>query len=151
MAKRSSVTGGKQIAKNFRQIVPGLAVPLNEASRKALAPMLTAARANAPVRSGALKRSLAIKRRPRSSKIAPVHVIGPRVDFQAGDERPIKYAHIVEFGRAPNADGQGGLSGTRFLTRAFEATADAALQILKSELPLAVERRVKKLAAKGAR
>lgn len=131
----------------MRQVVPGLAVPLNEASRKALKPMLAATKQGAPVRTGALKRSLAIKK-ARSPKIRPVHLIGPRSDYQEGDNRPVKYAHLVEFGRAPNADGKGGTKGTRFMTRAFEATAQQVLKILETELPAAIERRIVKLASR---
>lgn len=146
--RKSAVTGGKEIAKAMRQVVPGLAVPLNEASRKALKPMLAATKQNAPVRSGALKRSLAIKK-ARSPKIRPVHLIGPRADYQEGENRPVKYAHLVEFGRAPNADGKGGAIGTRFMTRAFEATAQQVLRILETELPAAIERRIVKIAARA--
>lgn len=132
----------------MRKIVPGLAVPLNEASRKALKPMLAATKQNAPVRSGALKRSLAIKK-ARSPKVRPVHLVGPRSDYQEGDDRPVKYAHILEFGRAANADGKGAIRGTRFMTRAFEATAQQALKILEVELPAAIERRIVKLATRA--
>lgn len=148
MPKRSTVSGGKAIARNFRQVVPGLAVPLNEASRKALKPMLTATRANAPLDQGTLKRSLAIKR-AKSPKNAPVHLIGPRADWQEAGDRPVRYAHIVEFGRAANADGKGGMPGTRFMTRAFDATAATVLSILETELPAAIERRIVKLATRG--
>lgn len=145
--RKSTVTGGKQIAKALRQVVPGLAVPLNEASRKALKPMLAAAKQNVPVRTGALKRSLAIKK-ARSPKIRSVHLIGPRADYQEGENRPVNYASLVEFGRPPNANGKGGIRGTRFMTRAFEATAQQVLKILETELPAAIERRVMKLATK---
>lgn len=147
MPKKSSVSGGKEIAAAMRKVVPGLAVPLNEASRKALKPMLAATKQNAPVDTGALKRSLAIKK-ARSPKLKPVHLIGPRADYQEGDRRPVRTAHITEFGRAPNADGKGGIRGTRFMTRAFEATAQQVLRILEKELPEAIERRVVKLAAR---
>lgn len=147
MPKRSNVTGGRETAAAMRKIVPGLSVPLNEASRRALKPMLAATRHNAPVDTGALKRSLAIKK-ARSPKIRPVHLIGPRSDYQEGDDRPVRYAHILEFGRAPNSDGKGGMPGTRFMTKAFEATAQQVLRILEKELPEAVERRVVKLAAR---
>lgn len=149
MARKSSVTGGKATAKRLRQVVPGLAVPLNEASRKALAPMLRMARTTAPRDSGALRKTLIIKRSGRSPKIRPVHLVGPRADYELNGRRPVKYAHVVEFGRAPNADGKGGMEGSRFMSKAFDATAARALQILGIELPAAIEKRVKKLASKG--
>jgi len=145
--RKSSVTGGKAIAKAMRQVVPGLQVPLNEASRKAMKPLLAATRANAPVGEGALKRSLAIKK-ARSPRIRPVHLIGPRADYQANGDRPVKYAHIAEFGRAPGKDGKGGMPGSRFMTKAFEATSAKVLEILAVELPAAIERRIVKVASR---
>jgi len=146
--RKSTVTGGKATARAMRELVPGLAVPLNEASRKAMKPLLAATRANVPVDKGTLRRSLTIKR-AKSPKIRPVHLVGPRSDFQSGDDRPVKYAHIVEFGRAPNADGRGGFPGTRFATRAFESTAATVLKVLELELPEAILRRVAKIRAKA--
>ena len=134
----------------MRKFSSGFGVPLNEASRKAMAPLLAATRANAPVDEGALKRSLAIKR-ARSSKLKPVHLVGPRADYQRGGDRPVRYAHIVEWGRAGNADGKGGMPGTRFMTRAFEATSATVLEILERELPAAIERRIAKIAARTKR
>ena len=124
----------------MRELVPGLAVPLNEASRKALRPLVAATKANAPVDSGDLKRTIGI-RRVRSPKIRPVHVVAPSV----------RYAHIPEFGRAPNADGNGEIIGQRFMTRAFEATSAAVLKALELEIPEAIRRRVAKIAAKAKR
>ncbi len=140
--RKSTVTGGRDVAKRLRQVVPGLAVPLNEASRKALAPMLRMARATAPKDNGLLRKSLIIKRARRSSKMRPVHLVG-------ATGIAVHYAHLAEFGRAPGADGSGGSEGSRFLTKAFDATAAQALKILGLELPAAIERRVQKLAAKG--
>lgn len=146
---RSTITGGKQVAAAFRQIVPGLSVPLNEASRKAMAPMVRAAKAGAPVDDGDLKRSMVVKR-AKSPKASPVHVVGPRADFVGKNgKRPVKYAHVVEFGRAANADGKGGFPGLRFMTKAFEATAQTVIATLESEIPVAIAKRVAKLRAKG--
>lgn len=149
MAKRSTMTGGAATARVLRQIVPGLAVPLNEASRKAMKPMLAAAKANAPKDTGALRRSLTVKRR-RSPKDKPVHVVGPRKDATGKDGRkPVKYAHIVEWGRAAGKDGKGAMAGTRFLTRAFESTSEQVLRLFGAEIGPAIERRAAKLAARG--
>ena len=142
--KRSTVSGGKAIAKRFRPITPGLTVPINLASRKAMRPMLNAAKANAPRRTGLLKRALIIKNRKGRTLVGPdKSVTGAR------GAKPVKYAHIDEFGRAPRASGKGGQPGTRFLTRAFDATKDLVLRTFAAELGPAIDDRVKKLAAKA--
>ncbi len=151
MAKRSTVTGGKAVVKALRHVVPGLAVPLNEASRKALAPMLSTARANAPRRTGALAKSLAIKR-AKSAKARPVHLVGPRKDYVGpSGEKPVRYAHLAEFGSVPRFNGKRMDRGTPpqpFLTPAFEATKNLVLEIFGREIGPAIERRIKKLAKK---
>jgi HK97 gp10 family phage protein len=140
---KSSVTGGKQIAQRLRQLSRGLAVPINQASRRAMRPMLAAAKSLVPVEHGYLKKSLVIKNRKGTT------LVGPRKDFEAGGRRPVRYAHLVEFGRAPNANGRGGMKGSRFLTRAFDATKDVVLKNFEAEIGPAIERRVQQLAAKG--
>jgi hypothetical protein len=106
--------------------------------------MLAAARANAPVHDGDLRRSLAIVKR-RSPKARPVHAVGPRADFTGKDgAKPVRYAHVVEFGRAANARGSGEQQGTRFLTRAFESTSAAALKIFSETIGPAFLKRVTK-------
>lgn len=146
--KRSTVTGGKEIARRFKYAVPGLVPAINEASRKALKPMLAAARANAPIDDGDLRKSLAIVRR-RSARERPVHAVGPRADYVGKDgEKPVRIAHVTEFGRAPNADGKGAIEGTRWFTRAFESTAATSLRIFADTIGPAFLKQLSKRASR---
>jgi hypothetical protein len=77
-----TVRGGKETARNFRQLASFVSVPLNATSRFALQPTLAAAKSNVrsiPFRegTGTLAASLTIKRLPSSSKVNPVHQVGP--------------------------------------------------------------------------
>ena len=144
MPSRSTLTGGAAIARKFKAAVPGLLPAISEASRASLKPMLAAARENVPVRSGALKKSLAVKKL-RSARLKPSYAVGPRSDYvgKAG-QKPVRYAHLAEFGRPPNADGKGEEKGTRFLTRAFRATASEALRIFEQTVGPAFLKRLSK-------
>ncbi len=136
----STITGGKAVARRLGAIAPGLATPLTEASRKAMRPMLAAAKALAPVDDGDLKRSLTIKSKRGQT------VVGPNKKFIGRDgAKPGRVAHLVEFGRAAGANGRGGMPGTRFMSRAFEATKDQVVKIFGSEIGPAIERRAQKL------
>ena len=102
-----TVTGAKETARSFRQLASYVSVPLNATSRFALQPTLAAARRNVRALSfdeitGALAASLTIKRVPKSSKVSPRHQVGPAADFERRGRKPVKYAHLVEFGTAPH-------------------------------------------------
>ncbi len=140
----SRVTGHRSTATAFRRIVPGLKAPIGYASRKALQPMLKAARANAPVDSGDLKKSLAIKRDSRARKNVVRNVIGPRADYVGKNgDKPVKYSHVIEFGSA-----DGTVKGSRWLTRAFEESKDETIRIFREEIGPAIEKQAAKVAAK---
>lgn len=144
MAK-SRAYGAESMFANMRRIVPGLQAPLNLASRKALAPLLSAARRNVPVDEGDLKKSLAVKRDGRARKNTSRHVVGPRSDYvAAGGAKPVKYAHISEFGKA-----DGSVKGTRWLTRAFEESKDEVLRRFETEIGPAMEKQIEKIAQRS--
>lgn len=144
MAKRSQMTGGKQVASTFRRASGGFLTPISAAMRTALAPMLAAAKRNAPVDDGTLKRSLAIKKDGRSAKTRPRYVVGPSTDAVGPDgSRPVKYAHVTEFGKV-----DGSVVGTRWLTRSFEETADEVLHKLALQTGPEIERYMARQAAK---
>jgi HK97 gp10 family phage protein len=150
MASRSRVTGYRETIAAFRELARYVAIPANEASRYALAPTLAAAKANAPKRSGLLRRSLTIRRSTRGSKLKPRHYVGPDNSVVGPKgEKPIKYAHIDEFGRAPNKDGKGRVQGTRFLTRAYEETKELVVKRFGERMGPAIEARAAKLAKNG--
>ena len=136
------VRGDKQVAAALRALSRGVDVPLNAASRHALAPTLSAAKRNARTSdfsdsSGALAKSLVIKKNAaRSRKLAPVHQVGPRRDVSVTHtakfsgkkqiRRPVKYAHLVEFGTAPHFVRPGffhpGAKAKPFMTPAYYET-----------------------------
>lgn len=141
---KSGISGGKSIRSAFAKVQSGLAVPMNEASRKALRPMLAAAKQAAPKEDGDLRRSLVIKR-AESPKSHPVHVVGPSKDFVGKDgSRPVRYAHVTNYGRAANADGKGGIEGTRWLDRAFDGSKAEVISIFAREIGPAIMRRFEK-------
>jgi HK97 gp10 family phage protein len=149
------VTGGKETARNFRQLAMFISVPLNAASRFALQPTLKAARRN--VRSldledttGALAASLTIKRDPKSHKVNPVHKVGPGADFERNGRKPVRYAHLVEFGTAPRSKpGRGsthpGAAPKPFLTPAFHSTKQEVVKRFGERYGPEMEKRAAKL------
>lgn len=142
MTQRSKMTGAKEIAANFRRASGGLLTPINAAARKSLAPQLAAARRNAPKDDGDLRKSLTIKKNAKSPKAKPQYVVGPRADYVGKDgARPVKYAHVTEFGTA-----DGATPGTRWMTQAFEETSDEVLKRLADGVGSEIE---KHLAKKG--
>lgn len=154
MAKRSRMTGARELNNTFRKITPGLAVPMNEASRKALRPMLNVAKANlrsnGNVLSGELLKLLTIKRDPRSPRMRPVHMVGPDATKGPGYRK----AHLVELGTRPHMIGNKFHPGARafpFLAPAFEATRHTVMNMLGVELGRAIERRAKRVSSRAPR
>lgn len=143
MATRSRVIGDRETAANLRALSRFVSTPASEASRFALAPTLSEAKANAPVRTGGLRKSLVIRKDERAPKATPTYRVGPRRDSPAA-----RFAHVLEFGRAPNADGTGGLPGLRWLTAAFESTKDTVVKRFGERFGPGVEKHAAKLAAK---
>lgn len=88
---------------------------VSKATRKAAAPIVTAAKAAAPVKSGRLRRSI----RPVSSKFT--------VRVRAGGTKTVRYAGPAHWGVT-------GVGGPRFLTRAADSTLPAVLAILDREI-----------------
>lgn len=153
MARRSSITGAKGIASAFRQIVPGLTVPINQASRVALRPLLAAAKrnlkANGNVQSGQLLKSLTVKKKGGKSVRLHEHLVGP-----SAANPHYRLGHLVEFGTTPHRIGKKLHPGARafpFLRPAFEETKDEVIKRFGAEIGPAVEARARKLAAKAKR
>jgi HK97 gp10 family phage protein len=150
MAKRSSVTGAKAINAAFKQVVPGLTVPINQASRAALKPLLAAAKrnlkANGNVQSGQLLKSLTVKKRAGKSIRVHEHLVGP-----ASANPHYRLAHLIEFGTAPHMIGEKLHPGARafpFLRPAFEETQAEVIERFGAEIGPAVEKRAAYLARK---
>jgi hypothetical protein len=145
-----AVRGGKETARNFRQLASFVSVPLNATSRFALQPTLAAAKSNVrsiPFRegTGTLAASLTIKRLPSSSKVNPVHQVGPDSSKSAstryGKRRPVRYAHLLEFGTVT------GVSPTPFLTPAFVSTRVEVVKRFGERYGPEIEKRAAKLGA----
>ena len=157
------VRGARQVAGNIRDLSRYVAVPLNTASRFALQPTLSAARKNAKAihseeKTGTLAASLVIKRESRSPKYKPKHQIGPSSDYerntQYGKRKPVKYAHLLEFGTAPHYQpGRGvthpGSHPEPFLTPAYNSTKETVVKRFGERIGPELEKRAAKLGAKA--
>lgn len=146
------VRGARQVAGNLRALANYVSVPLNAASRFALVPTLSTAKKNArglptKEKTGTLAASLVIKRNPRSSKLNPVHKVGPDSSFeretQYGLRKPVKYAHFLEFGTAS------GVAPTPFLTPAFYATRGEVVKRFGAKIGPEMEKRASKIRSKA--
>src|SRR5690606_12925130 len=101
---------------------------------------------NAPHRSGRLQKDLILRRLKGTPKAKPIFGVGIKPGSPA-----IRYAHVVEFGRAAGADGAGGRKGARYMSRAFDSTKAGALQIWARTFGPALEKSAARLAARQAR
>lgn len=159
------VRGDKETARALRALSQQVAVPLGATSRFALQPTLKAARSNVkalPLKesTGTLAASLVIRQKPRTSKLNPTFQVGPDSGFQRatqfGSRRPVKYAHLVEFGTAPHYQpGRGvthpGSAPHPFMTPAYFATREEVVRRFGKKIGPEMEKRAAKLAAKAAK
>lgn len=141
----SKISGADDLARALATLRGAIGAPINASSRKALIPMRAAARRNAPVDKGNLKKSLTIKADGKASKSRPRFVVGPDASYQIDDDRPVKYAHVVELGPA-----DGSRPGARFLTAAFEETKGETLKILGAEIGPQIEKAAARKIARKA-
>lgn len=144
----SKITGADDLAKALASLGGSLTAPLNAAARKSLRPMLAAAMRNAPKDDGDLAKSLTIKP-AKSPKSRPKHVVGPAANYVGKDgAKPVRYAHLTEFGTA-----DGTQAGTRWMTASFEETADQTIKELGAaigpEIEKAAVRRAKRIAKRS--
>ena len=159
------VRGSKETSRALRELSKQIGVPLAATSRFALQPTLKAARSNVkalPLKesSGALAASLVIKQKPRTSKVNPTFQVGPDSGFQRatqfGSRRPVKYAHLVEFGTAPHFQpGRGvvhpGTAPHPFMTPAYHSTKAEVVKRFGQKIGPEMEKRAAKLNAKAAK
>lgn len=156
------VKGDKATARALRELAMLVSVPLYATSRFALQPTLKQARANVKAlpldeETGTLAASLTIKRDPRSSKINPRHRVGPDAGVEKwtkyGFRRPVKYAHLLEFGTAPHYQPNRGVMhpGSRpqpFMTPAYYSTRDEVVKRFGQKIGPEMEKRAAKFRAK---
>ncbi|HWJ72917.1 MAG TPA: hypothetical protein VNX29_07110 [Kaistia sp.] len=153
MAK-SRISGGPEVTANMRQLANLVAGPGNSASKRALEPTLTEAKRNlqadGSVRTGQLLRDLIIKRQ-RSPKTKPLYRVGA-----GGDSTSI--AHLVEFPVKAHIVGgifagakHPGTPGTRFMTRAYDATKAEVVARWAAEIGPAIQKQAAVLARRAAK
>ncbi len=133
------------------------------AMTKAARIVAAAARSNAPVRSGLLKKSIKVKVSTKAKRNEVSARIGPSNKTVGSDPktgkptRPAKYAHLVEFGTASRGVyGHKGKTVTPgnppqpFLRPAYESTRAKATQIYGAEMGPAIEKAAARI-SKSAR
>lgn len=152
------VKGDKAVARALREISRAITPPIRVASVFALRPTLAQTKAN--IRglhfedsTGALEESMVIRPSPRSPKLNPIYQVGPNAQYQSGDRRPVRYAHLIEFGTAPHYQPGRGVvhPGTRpmpFLEPAYFTTRDIVVKRFGEKIGPEMEKRAAKLAAK---
>ncbi|TIV04335.1 MAG: hypothetical protein E5W04_03910 [Mesorhizobium sp.] len=160
-----AVTGARETSRALRELSKQIGVPLGATSRFALQPTLKAARSNVralPLKesTGTLAASLVIKQKPRTSKVNPTFQVGPDASVQRatqyGSRRPVRYAHLLEFGTAPHFQPERGVvhPGQRpmpWLTPAYFATREQVVKRFGDKIGPEMEKRAAKLNAKAAR
>lgn len=145
----SKVTGIAETKRALRQVAALVAPAANEACKRSLEPTLAVAKENVGAnskKSGTLQKALILKRVKDLPKTKPRYVVGVKPGSPAR-----RYAHVDEFGRAPNANGKGGYKGKRSLTRAFEATKAGAVEIFGKTFGPALEKSAARIAARKAK
>ncbi len=125
------------------------------AVRKGSKIILKKARDLVPVDTGALKKSLGIKRKIYRRSGVMVDIVGPRKGFEKtgpdGKTRnPVNYAHLVEMGGVVRGasikgrKGTGKLLGNRransFLRKAFDENNFRALRAIEREASVGIQR-----------
>lgn len=156
-----AIRGDRETARALRELAKVVSVPLNATSRFALRPTLSAAKRNVAAlnlkdSTGALRESLTIKRVPRSSKVNPTFRVGPNSGYQKGDRRPVKYAHLIEFGTAPHYQPERGVThpGSQpkpFMMPAYLSTREQVVKRFGDKIGPEMEKRAAKLNARAAR
>ena len=157
------VRGVEHVMLALRDLAKAVDVPMNAASRHALAPTLEAAKGFARAApfddtSGTLARSLVIRKdTKRSRKLAPVHRVGPKkgasITWKGRKRNPVRYAHLVEFGTISRGKPGGGhqFPGARkkpFLTPAYQATKKEVVNRFNAQIGPEMEKRARKLKAR---
>lgn len=157
-----AVKGSRETAAALRELSRYVSTPMGTASRFALQPTLKAAKSNAkaiPFKedTGALEESMTIKKASDSKPLNQKYQVGPDASYEKqtpyGIRKPVKYAHLDEFGTAPHYQpGRGvvhpGQRPTPFLTPAYFETREQVPKRFGDKLGPALEKRAAQLAAK---
>jgi len=146
MARKPGVYGAKKVSAVFREAARIIGPVVDDASRHALRPVLTAARQITQHES--VKKALVLKKDRKAPKTQPVHVVG-------GDPKNPDYRllHLLEFGVDPHWQPKRkvmhpGHAPQPFLTPAFEAEGKNAIRRFGERLGPAFEKQIARLARK---
>lgn len=120
---------------------------LRRVGRKALEPMVAAARDGAPVKSGALRKSMKVASR-LSKRQASLHrkmfkSDKASVELFAGASN-LPHAHLLEFGTV-------NIAPRPFMRPAWDGNHRGMLESIKTDLAIEIEKAAKRLARKAAR
>ena len=131
----SKVTGFRETARALRKVAAFPKKAVSGASRKALNPMLAASKANLKANRsyhrGVLSRSMKVRQLKSTSALSEWVV--------SATGRGVGISHLVEFGTAPHFQPKRnrmhpGADAKPFLTPAYEAHDDQAVQTFVNEL-----------------
>jgi len=130
------ISGTRRVMKAFRTLSGGRQrKAIRTALAKAATPMVREVKRNAPVQTGALKRSIGRKTETRGQLIRLR--LGPKADYVGpGNRRPVRYAHLVELGHG----GPGPAPAKPFMRPALQAKREEVKQIFSREFAAAVLR-----------
>lgn len=129
-----TVRGDKQVIRRLKQFTPNLQRKiLRTASRAAAKPVLSAARANAPLRTGRLKSSLKVRAIPKSRVR-----VGIRVATGAGWFKGKEfYGAFQEFGwktGSRNSDNRRQVEGRHYVEEAYRQAGPGSLGVFTREI-----------------
>ncbi len=143
--------GAKPVERAFRLLPKTVARKVVvQAMRKAMKPIASQVKINAPIRTGATVTAVKVKAAKRSRKGFGIDVRIGEGDFK-GDQF---YAAMVEYGtkdRRKKSTGQhvGKVKPRRFMRRAFRQKADMARRIASNEIGRGILREAKALKSAG--
>lgn len=151
MARTVIITGNKSLTKMLNALGSNKAREFHrKAVRKAARPILSEAKTNAPVKSGALRGSLTIRAMPKSRK-----GIGVKVTNKVGHDFQGKtfYGGFQEYGwkvgrrrskRGGTSDNRRKVAGKWFMRNAGNAQEQNAIDIYESEVGNLIKAEAKK-------
>lgn len=143
MARKSRIIGGHELQRALLELgkPSSLNAAVGRASRKALRPLLKAAKANTP--HARIKRALTIKKDGTAPKDKPTYAVG-------GNPKNPDYRllHLLEFGTDPHPVNHPGTAAQPFLTPAYEATADEVLSGFGKEIGPEIEKQAERIGRK---
>lgn len=142
------IEGADEILRALKEVEPKFAKKaVRKAMRVGLKPMLTAARSNAPVKTGRIKKAIRIKAAKRKR-----NRVGVRIAI--GDQNFVGkgfYGAFQEFGwktgrRDSDPSSRNEIPGKHFMENAFDSKGSEAMAITRDELKKNLDETVKEVA-----